>query len=72
MINSERELLKPGKMPPKVTHYLPHHAVVRPDKSTTKVRMVYNASVKNANNPSLSDCLLKGAKFNQLIFDLLV
>ena len=33
-------------------HYLPHYSVVRQDKSTTKVRVVYNASAKVA-GPSL-------------------
>ena len=53
-------------------HYLPHHAVVRVDKDTTKLRIVYDASAKADGKPSLNDCLLVGPKFNQKIFDLLV
>ena len=32
-------------------HYLPHHCVVREDKSTTKLRIVYNASARE-NGPA--------------------
>ena len=40
-------------------HYLPHHAVIRKDKSTTKLRIVYDASAKTE-GPSLNDCLYAG------------
>ena len=53
------------------THYLPHHQVVREDKSTTKVRIVFDASSKE-NGPSLNDCLYKGLQLNPLIFDILL
>ena len=52
-------------------HYLPHYAVVRTDKTTTKLCVVYNASVRST-GPSLNDCVHKGPKFNQLILDLLL
>ena len=45
--------------------------MVRTDKSTTKLRVVYDASAKSS-GPSLNDCLHKGPKFNQLILDLLL
>nr|XP_049703740.1 uncharacterized protein LOC110383544 [Helicoverpa armigera] len=42
--------------------YLPHHAVVREDKDTTKVRVVFDASSKGDNNISLNDELLVGPR----------
>ena len=53
-------------------HYMPHHAVVRGDKETTKVRIVYDASAKVDGHPSLNDCLFVGPKFNQRILDILL
>lgn len=40
--------------------YLPHHAVVRQDKETTKTRVVFDASNKGFNGISLNDELLTG------------
>ena len=37
-------------------HYLPHHCVVREDKSTTKLRIVNNALARKNGSPSI-DCL---------------
>ena len=52
-------------------HYLPHHGVIRSDKATTKLRVVYDASSK-ASGLSLNECLYKGPKFHQLILYLLI
>ena len=54
-----------------VVHYLPHHGVVRTDKSTTTLRIVYDASAKKS-GPSPNECLIKGPKFQQLILDILI
>ena len=42
-------------------HYLPHHPVVTPSKSTTKLRIVYDASIKaKKGDKSLNECLYRG------------
>ena len=52
-------------------HYLPHHPVVREDKQTTKVRIVYDASAKST-GPSLNDCLHAGPSLISEIPDVLM
>ena len=52
-------------------HYLPHHCVVRQDKSTSKICVVYDASARSK-GPSLNDCLYTGPSFGHSIFDILL
>ena len=52
-------------------HYLPHHAVIRQDRETTKLRVVYDASAKCQGAPSLNNCLYSGTNFEQCILDIL-
>ena len=52
-------------------HYFPHHQVVREDKQTTKVRIVYDASAKST-RPSLNDCLHAGLSLISDISDVLM
>ncbi|XP_075163053.1 uncharacterized protein LOC142235680 [Haematobia irritans] len=40
--------------------YLPHHAVIRPESASTKVRVVFNASKKTSTGVSLNDILFTG------------
>ena len=51
-------------------HYLSHHAVIRKDKQTTKLRIVYDASAR-LESISLNDSLFSGPKFNQNILDII-
>lgn len=40
--------------------YLPHHAVVNENSTTTRVRIVFDASCKTESGSSLNDTLMKG------------
>ncbi|XP_067614542.1 uncharacterized protein [Eurosta solidaginis] len=41
-------------------YFLPHHAVIKAESTTTKVRVVFNASSPTVNGNSLNDILLPG------------
>lgn len=47
-----------------VKYYMPHHPVIQDDKSTTKLRIVIDASSHEEGSPSLNDCLLIGPNLN--------
>ncbi|XP_058980324.1 uncharacterized protein LOC131803245 [Musca domestica] len=43
-----------------LSFYLPHHAVVKPERTSTKVRVVFNASKRTDSGFSLNDMLYTG------------
>lgn len=51
--------------------YLPHKHVVREDKDTTKLRVVFDASAKRE-GPSLNDCLYPGPSLLPQLVDILM
>ena len=56
-----------------VKHYISHHPVITPSKSTTKVRIVYNASAKTRKDDlSLNDCLYRGPVMLPSLYGLLI
>lgn len=53
-------------------YYIPHHCVIKESSSTTKFRVVFDASAKDANLQSLNDCILKGPRIQADLLDLLI
>ncbi|KJH50010.1 hypothetical protein DICVIV_03811 [Dictyocaulus viviparus] len=46
-----------------VVHYLTHHGVTTPNKETTQLRMVFDASADQKNQQSLNEVLYQGPIF---------
>ena len=62
----------PNKFKPAGTaHYLSHQPVIRTDKSTSRVRIVYDACARRT-DPSLNDCLEIGPNTLPQIIDILL
>lgn len=52
--------------------FLPHHEVVKESSTSTKVRVVFDASAKSSTGVSLNDCLCVGPVIQPELFDLLI
>ncbi|XP_041449541.1 uncharacterized protein LOC121404266 [Drosophila obscura] len=59
--------LLPGT-PPGHHYYIPHQCVLRPDSSTTKLRVVFDASCKTSTSISLNETLMVGATIQRELF----
>ncbi|GFQ86184.1 integrase catalytic domain-containing protein [Trichonephila clavata] len=53
-------------------YFLPHHAIVREQKDSTKVRIVFDASSKGKGALSLNDCLESGPNLNPDLLKILL
>lgn len=52
--------------------FLPHHGVLKESSTTTKLRVVFDGSVKSTNGRSLNDILLVGPTIQSTLFSILV
>ena len=52
--------------------YLPHHAVFRADRKTTKCRIVFDASASEQDSASLNDCVLPGPALQHNLASVLI
>ena len=51
---------------------MPHHPVIRPEKLTTKIRMVFGASSKSGGEKSLNECLYPEPSLTAELFGVLL
>ena len=56
----------------RTVRYLPHHAVFCDDKTTTKCRMVFDASAREGDGVSLNNCVLLGPALQPDIASVLI
>ena len=59
-LNHMKEVKEEEKAGNTFNFFLPHHAVLRPESTSTKVRVVFNASKKSKGGFSLNDILHLG------------
>ncbi|CAG9136698.1 unnamed protein product [Plutella xylostella] len=53
-------------------YFIPHHAVLKPDAVSTKLRVVMDAGMKGSNKMSLNDLMLTGPVIQADMFDILL
>jgi hypothetical protein len=53
-------------------YYLPHHSIVKESSTTTKLRVVFDASAKTSNGTSLNDVLGSGPVVQQDLFSIVL
>ncbi|GFY27749.1 DUF1758 domain-containing protein [Trichonephila clavipes] len=54
----------------KINYYIPHHSVYEPEKTSTSLRVVFDASAKTTSGFSLNSILLNGGIIQQDLFSI--
>lgn len=57
---------------PSPNYFIPHHCVLRPESSTTKLRVVFDASAKTTSGHSLNDLMYTGPTVQCDLFSILL
>ncbi|GBO02627.1 hypothetical protein AVEN_37970-1 [Araneus ventricosus] len=57
---------------PSTSYYLPHHGVFKPDKTSTKLRVMFNASALSSNGLSLNDIQMNGGLTQEDLFSIML
>ena len=64
---------QPSDIQSKYMHYIPHHAVIRQNRETTKLRVVYDGSAKSKDQQyALNDCLETGPNYIPQLLEVLL
>lgn len=70
--NDHAEVVPANEVWPDHVYYMPHREVIRESSTTTKLRVVFDASSHSRGVASLNDCLETGPKLNPDILDILL
>jgi hypothetical protein len=66
------ELVPPTQVNVNERVFLPHHAVTKETSTTTKLRVVFDASAKTTTGASLNDAVMVGPKLQNDLFDIII
>ena len=70
--NLEHMQLELDRNVPDLNYFMPHHCVLKPSSSTTKLRVVFDASAKTDTNKSLNELLMVGPVVQSDLFSILL
>jgi Pao retrotransposon peptidase/Family of unknown function (DUF5641)/Protein of unknown function (DUF1759)/Putative peptidase (DUF1758)/Integrase zinc binding domain len=55
-----------------INYYMPHHAVLKPDSVTTKLRVVFDGSAASSSGLSLNNVMMIGPTVQQELFEIII